>query len=383
MSQKIIGLILGKFIALALMFTFLINGAYAYETIAKEAIVLEMETGAVIFEKDSDKLTPPSSMTKLMTAYMLFERLKNKSLSLNDTFAVSEKAWRKGGSKMFVKVNDRVKIEDLIRGIVVQSGNDACIVVAEGISGDEAAFASEMTERAREIGLEKSVFKNASGWPDPGHLVTVRDLATLAARTIRDFPEYMHYYSERSFSYNGIKQSNRNPLLYKNMGADGMKTGHTEIAGYGLVGTAERNGRRVVAVLNGLPSSKARSTESERIIEWAFREFGNYPLFENGDEVMKADVWLGHIPRVSLQIEQDLKITLPRKSRRKMKVSVKYDGPIPAPIRKGDRLATLTISAPGFTTQEYPLVAGEEVGRLGLIGRLGAAFKYILWGASG
>ena len=374
---------LAMFMAGFLWFIALSSVAQAFETVAREAIVIDAETGAVLLEKNADILTPPSSMTKMMTTYMVFERLKGGSLSLEDRFPVSEKAWRKGGSKMFVKVKDRVRIEDLIRGIAVQSGNDACIVVAEGLAGDEATFAAEMTQRAREIGLEKSVFKNASGWPEEGHLVTVRDLATLALRTIKDFPEYYHYYSEKSFTYSGIKQNNRNPLLYKDMGADGIKTGHTEIAGYGLVGTAERNGRRIVAVLNGLSSAKSRSTESERIVEWAFREFNNYALFKAGEEVLSADVWLGHKPRVPLLIEGDLKITLPRKARRTMKVSVKYESPIPAPIRKGDRLATLVIAGKGIDKIEIPLVSGEEIERLGLVGRLGAALKFILWGASG
>ena len=359
------------------------HSAAAFETSATEAIVIDAETGAVLFEKDADKLTPPSSMTKIMTMYLVFERLKDGSLSLEDKLRVSEKAWRKGGSKMFVEVGKRVRVEDLIRGIIVQSGNDACIVVAEGLAGSEDAFAADMTAKAREIGMTSSVFKNASGWPDPEHLITVRDLATLALRTIKDFPEYYHYYSEREFTFNKIRQSNRNPLLYKNMGADGVKTGHTEAAGYGLVGTAKRNDRRIVAVLNGMDSIKERSNESERVIEWAFREFDNYKLFAAGEKVIDADVWLGNAISVPLLIERGVKITLPRKARREMKVAVRYNSPIPAPIRKGDRLATLVIEAPDFKTMEIPLISGAQVDRLGLFGRLGAALKYILWGASG
>ena len=357
--------------------------AAAFETSATEAIVIDVETGAVLFEKDADKLTPPSSMTKIMTMYLVFERLKDGSLSLDDKLRVSEKAWRKGGSKMFVEVGKRVRVEDLIRGVIVQSGNDACIVIAEGLAGSEDAFAADMTAKAREIGMTSSVFKNASGWPDPEHLVTVRDLATLALRTVKDFPEYYHYYSEREFTFNKIRQSNRNPLLYKNMGADGIKTGHTEAAGFGLVGTAKRNDRRIVAVLNGMESIKERANESERVIEWAFREFDNYKLFAAGEKVIDADVWLGNAITVPLLIERGVKITLPRKARREMKVAVRYNSPIPAPIRKGDRLATLVIEAPDFKTMEIPLISGAQVDRLGLFGRLGAALKYILWGASG
>jgi len=359
------------------------QSAAAFETSATEAIVIDAETGAVLFEKDADKLTPPSSMTKIMTMYLVFERLKDGSLSLDDKLRVSEKAWRKGGSKMFVEVGKRVRVEDLIRGVIVQSGNDACIVIAEGLAGSEDAFAADMTAKAREIGMTSSVFKNASGWPDPEHLVTVRDLATLALRTVKDFPEYYHYYSEREFTFNKIRQSNRNPLLYKNMGADGIKTGHTEAAGFGLVGTAKRNDRRIVAVLNGMESIKERANESERVIEWAFREFDNYKLFAAGEKVIDADVWLGNAITVPLLIERGVKITLPRKARREMKVAVRYNSPIPAPIRKGDRLATLVIEAPDFKTMEIPLISGAQVDRLGLFGRLGAALKYILWGASG
>lgn len=359
------------------------QSAAAFETSATEAIVIDAETGAVLFEKDADKLTPPSSMTKIMTMYLVFERLKDGSLSLDDKLRVSEKAWRKGGSKMFVEVGKRVRVEDLIRGVIVQSGNDACIVIAEGLAGSEDAFAADMTAKAREIGMTSSVFKNASGWPDPEHLVTVRDLATLALRTVKDFPEYYHFYSEREFTFNKIRQSNRNPLLYKNMGADGIKTGHTEAAGFGLVGTAKRNDRRIVAVLNGMESIKERANESERVIEWAFREFDNYKLFSAGEKVIDADVWLGNAITVPLMIERGVKITLPRKARREMKVAVRYNSPIPAPIRKGDRLATLVIEAPDFKTMEIPLISGAQVDRLGLFGRLGAALKYILWGASG
>jgi len=355
----------------------------AFETSASEAIVIDAETGAVLFEKNADELTPPSSMTKIMTAYMVFERLKDGSLSLDDKFRVSEKAWRKGGSKMFVEVGKRVRVEDLLRGIIVQSGNDACIVIAEGLAGSEETFAADMTAKAREIGMTQSIFKNASGWPDPQHLVTVRDLSTLALRTIEDFPDLYRYYSEKEFTFNKIRQSNRNPLLFRVRGADGVKTGHTEAAGYGLVGTAKRKDRRIIAVLNGMESAKERASESERVIEWAFREFNNYKLFAAGEKVIDADVWLGNAISVPLLIEKSVKLTLPRKARRKMKVSVRYNSPIPAPIRKGDRLATLVIEAPDVATHEIPLISGAEVSRLGLFGRLGAALKYILWGASG
>lgn len=361
---------------------------HAIETSAREAIVIDATTGRVLFEKNAEQRMPPASMSKLMTVYMVFSRLRDGSLSLEDTFRVSENAWRRGGAKsgsstMFLEPNKKVDVESLLRGIIVQSGNDACIVVAEGIAGSEAAFAEAMTVKAKEIGLTGSQFVNATGWPDPDQYMTAKDLATLALRTIEDFPEFYHYYSETDFTYNDIRQRNRNPLLYKGIGADGLKTGHTEEAGYGLTASAVRNDRRVIAVLNGLESKKARSTESERLIDWAFREFNNYALFESGDMVSEAEVWLGTVGRVPLIITQDVLITLPRKARKDMSVKVRYEGPIPAPIAAGSPLAELVISAPGEGDITIPLVAGADVEGLGLIGRLGAAINSLIWGESG
>ncbi len=361
--------------------------AAAIEVVARQAILMDITTGAVLFEKNADDLTAPASMSKLMTAYMVFERLRDGRLSLDDTFLVSETAWRKGGAKsgsstMFLDPGKRVRVEDLLRGIIVQSGNDACIVIAEGLAGSEQAFAEEMTRRGRQLGLTNSVFKNATGWPDPGHQMTVRDLAILAKRTIEDFPEYYHYYAELNFTYNGIRQINRNPLLYKDMGADGLKTGHTNESGYGLTATAKRGDRRLILVVNGLPTKKARSREPKRLLEWGFREFQNYALFKAGDVVSDADVWLGNDATVPLVIDKALVISLPRKARRKMTVKAVFEGPIPAPVLKGAEVARLVITAPGEETVEVPLVAGADVDRLGLVGRLGAALKYIVWGGA-
>ena len=353
----------------------------AVETQAKQAILADFETGSVLFEKNADESMAPSSMSKLMTIYMVFERLRDGRLSLEDKLPVSTKAWRKGGSKMFVKEGDRVSIEDLIRGVVVQSGNDACIVIAEGLAGSEEIFAEEMTERGRELGLENTVFKNATGWPDLGHTMTARDLAILTKRTVQDFPEYFHYYAEKNFTYNGIHQSNRNPLLYKNLGADGLKTGHTELGKFGLVVSAERKGRRLILVLNGLPNVRTRSKESERLLEWGFREFNNYKLFSAGEIVTQASVWLGDVDQMPLVVENDLVITIPKKSRRKMQVSALFEEPVPTPIRVGQQIALLQVSAPGFETLEVPLVAGEGVGQLGLLGRLASALNYLIWGS--
>ncbi|MBC7134364.1 D-alanyl-D-alanine carboxypeptidase family protein [Oceanibaculum nanhaiense] len=355
-------------------------GAQEIETPAKQAYILDAQTGTVLLDKDADSLMPPASMSKLMTAYMIFQRLKDGRLTLEDEFLVSEKAWRKGGSKMFVEVGSRVSVEDLLRGIIVQSGNDACIVVAEGIAGSEEAFAEMMTETARKIGLEKSVFRNATGWPDEDHVMTARELAVLAERIIADFPEYYHYYAETSFTYNEIRQGNRNPLLYTMPGADGLKTGHTEASGYGLTASAKRDGRRIILVVNGLPSMNARSQESGRLMDWAFREFEALSLFKAGETVEQAEIWMGDTHTVPLVSAEDIVITVPKAARRSMVVSAVYDGPVAAPVKQGDRIATLRVALPNGATMDYPLQAGADVEELGLFGRMLAAAQHLAFG---
>lgn len=355
-------------------------GAQEIETPAKQAYILDAQTGTVLLDKDADSLMPPASMSKLMTAYMIFQRLKDGRLTLEDEFLVSEKAWRKGGSKMFVEVGSRVSVEDLLRGIIVQSGNDACIVVAEGIAGSEEAFAEMMTETARKIGLEKSVFRNATGWPDEDHVMTARELAVLAERIIADFPEYYHYYAETSFTYNEIRQGNRNPLLYTMPGADGLKTGHTEASGYGLTASAKRDGRRIILVVNGLPSMNARSQESGRLMDWAFREFEALSLFKAGETVEQAEIWMGDSHTVPLVSAEDIVITVPKAARRSMVVSAVYDGPVAAPVKQGDRIATLRVALPNGATMDYPLQAGADVEELGLFGRMLAAAQHLAFG---
>ena len=365
---------------LALVFAFA-QPAAALESQAREAIILDFDTGAVLFEKDADVPMPPASMSKIMTVFMIFEQLKDGRLSLDDKFTVSEKAWRKGGSKMFVEVGKEVRIEDLLRGVIVQSGNDACIVLAEGVAGTEEAFGQAMTERARELGMENSTFTNATGWPDPDHRTTARDLAILARALIAQFPEYYHFFSELEFTYNDIRQGNRNPLLYKSIGADGLKTGHTEEAGYGLTASATQRERRLILVINGLKSVRARSEESARLMSWGFREFANYALYKAGDEVDDAAVWLGDTETVPLRIAEDLTVTLPRKSRNGMEVTVAYDSPVPAPIEEGQRVARLRVSVPDAAPIEVPLEAARSVDRLGPFGRIIASIKFLVFGA--
>ena len=344
---------------------------------------MDVATGTVLFEKNADGRMAPSSMSKMMTVYQVFDALKEGSLSLDDKFLVSEKAWRKGGSKMYVSVNTRVNVEDLIKGVIVQSGNDASIVIAEGLSGSEDAFALELNELAKTLSMTNSSFVNSSGWPDPDHYTTARDLSKLARATINSFPDYYHYYSQKSFTYSGIKQFNRNPTLYRALGADGLKTGRTQTAGFGLAASAIRKDRRLVMVLNGLPSSKARANESARILDWGYRVFDNYPLFKTGETVTDALVWMGESSKVPLLIQQDLTITLPRKARKSMKVTAIFNQPILAPIKIGDKLAVLKVEATGQKSLEIPLFSGADVNRLGILLRFGAAIKYILWGETG
>lgn len=369
----------------AALAAFLLAGpavAQTVETPARNAYVLDLSTDTVLLSKQADIPMPPASMSKLMTVYMVFDRLKRGSLTLEDKFLVSRKAWKKGGSKMFVKVGDRVSVEDLLRGIIIQSGNDACIVVAEALGGSEEAFAEMMTKKGREIGLTNSTFANSTGWPHPNHRMSARDLAVLANRLIQDFPDLYRFYSEKTFTYSKIKQSNRNPLLYRDIGADGLKTGHTAEAGYGLTASAVRDDRRIVLVVNGLTSVRQRSQESLRLMEWAFRAFKPVAMFKSGETVTDADVWLGNAPQVPLVIDRDLKLTLPRNAIDKMKVTVRMQNPVAAPVQKGQKLGTMVIQVPGAPDREYPLTAGADVGQLGFVGRIGAAIKHVLWGSS-
>lgn len=350
-------------------------------TSAKQAYIVEHATGAVLLDKDGATPSPPASLSKLMTLYMLFERLKSGALTLDDQFAVSRKAWRMGGSKTFVEVGKRVRVEDLLRGIVVQSGNDASIVVAEGLSGSEAAFAEAMNRKARDIGLADSHFVNATGWPADGHAMSPRDIATLSGRIVEEFPAYYPYFAEKSFRFSGIRQRNRNPLLYGDTGADGLKTGYTRASGHSLAASGIRDGRRIVMVLTGLPGARQRAREARRLLDWAYESFKNYTLFAGGAVVEHADVWLGEEDTVPLVTEADITITLPRASRDGLVAKVVYEEPVPAPIEKGARIAVLAISAPEFRTMEVPLVAGADIGRLGMFGRFGAALGYMMWGA--
>jgi D-alanyl-D-alanine carboxypeptidase (penicillin-binding protein 5/6) len=349
------------------------------DTAARWAVGVDFNTGATLLEKHADDPMTPSSMTKLMTAYLVFAKLKSGKLKVDQQLPVSEKAWRMGGSKMFVQIGTQVSVDDLLQGLFVDSGNDACIVLAEGIAGSEAQFVDMMNAEAHAMGLDHTTFKNCTGWPDPGHLMSARDIAELAARLIRDFPDQYHYASQREFKYNNINQDNRNPLVQKGL-ADGLKTGHTEEGGFGLVASTERNGRRVIVVLNGMTSMHQRDEEGERLMDWAFREFEDVTLFTAGDVIEHVPVWLGSQPTVPLVGGRDLVVTMPRDWRSKARVVVSYDAPLRAPIARGRTLGQLVVAGDGVPNMQVPLLAGADVPRLGLPGRAVAVLTHMVAG---
>jgi serine-type D-Ala-D-Ala carboxypeptidase (penicillin-binding protein 5/6) len=350
---------------------------------AREAILMDADTHTILFEKNADALMPPASMSKLMTIVMVMDRLADGSLKMEDTFPVSEAAWRMQGSKMFVELGAQIPVADLLRGIIVQSGNDACVVVAEGIGGDEQTFARMMTERARQIGLTHSVFRNSSGWPDPEHVMTARDLAILSDYIITRHKQYYSMFAEIDFTWHGIKQGNRNPLLYSFPGADGLKTGHTEEAGYGLVGSAVRDGRRLIVVVTGMESDRKRGIEAARLLTLGFGEFDNYTLVKAGQKVEDADVWLGSVKKVPLVAAREVKLTLPRAARKELKAKLVYQAPLPAPLEKGAEAGVINFTAPGMAPVSVPVVTGDEVEKLSFLSKIPAAFNYLMWGPGG
>lgn len=362
---------MSRLLALCLvLFVFVTAPAYAQiETLAKQAIVIDNTTGTVLMAKNADEQMPTSSMSKVMTMYLVFDTLKKGGLKLDDTLPVSEKAWRMGGSKMFVEVDKRVRVEDLIRGVVIQSGNDATVVLAEGLAGTEEAFADMLNAKARELGMDHSHFANASGWPNPDHYSTARDLATLGIATVKNFPDYYQYYGEKEFTFNNIKQANRNPLLYRNIGADGIKTGHTEAGGYGLIGSGVENGRRVTIVINGLPDQRARAEESAKLLEWGLKRFENKTLIAAGKPVENANVAMGKAETVPMVLKDDLFMTLPKMAAGNMKIEVKYNGPLIAPVAKDQEIGTLEVTLPGMEPVSRPLYAASAVPELGMFSK--------------
>jgi serine-type D-Ala-D-Ala carboxypeptidase (penicillin-binding protein 5/6) len=350
--------------------------ARAFETAASAAWVYDMTTGTVLMDKNADQPLPPASMSKLMTINMLFEALKDGRVTMATEFAVSSNATAMEGSTMFLQESDRPTVEELIRGMIVNSGNDACVVVAEGLAGTEAAFSAQMTERAKALGMTNSVFANSSGWPDPIHRMSMRDLGILAQHLITDFPEYYPIFAETEFNYKDrapANSRNRNPLLELGVGADGLKTGHTSEAGYGLVGSAKQGDRRVIFVITGLATDIARAEEAERVVSWAFRQFSEKTLAKTGVRVAEAEVHMGSVETVGLVPAEDVRLLVPALVQDSVTAEVIYNGPLIAPVTKGTPVAELIIHAPDLPDRRVPLVAEADVGKAGFVKRLTTA----------
>ena len=363
-----------------------IGNAWAIETKARNAILMDYDTGQYLYVKDHEKMVAPASMSKLMTVNMIFEKLKDGSLSLDDTFTVSERAWKlggaaSGGSTMFLKIGEKVRVEDILKGILIQSGNDACIVAAENLAGSEDDFAEMMNKRARELGLNNSSFVNSTGLPHPDQKMSVEDLAKLSQHIIKEFPEFYHIFSEKYYTHNNITQGNRNPLLYSMPNADGLKTGHTEEAGFCLAATAKKGDRRLIEVMTGLSSNKERSEEAERLMEWGFREFNNYDLLSQNQVVAEVPVAFGQQKEVNLIVPETIKRTLKKNQAAKVKMTAVYSKPIVAPVAKGDKLGEVKISLDWQDMETVPLVAENSVEKLGFFGRVIQNLKYLLFGA--
>jgi D-alanyl-D-alanine carboxypeptidase (penicillin-binding protein 5/6) len=355
------------------------NGMPTFDTAARYAIVVDYNSGAVLLDKNADERMPTASMSKIMTAYQVYLYLKTGKVKLEDKLPVSQEAWKTGGSKMFVPYPGEVKVIDLLRGMIIQSGNDACVVLAEGLAGSTEAFVQEMNATAKKLGLTNSHFATVDGLPDPDHYMSPRDLVTLSEHLITDFPQFYSFESEKEFIYNGIKQGNRNPLLYKGLGADGIKTGHTDEAGYGLVGSAVRNGRRVIVVVSGLSSMNARGQESERVLDWAYRAFDDVTVARKGTAIDQAPVWLGAQGVVPVSTEKDAVVTLPRGAKRHMKVAAIYDSPVKAPVIAGEKVGMLQVIVADGPTTNFPLIALAPIERLGPVGRVAEGFAHYLW----
>ena len=373
-----------KYFLIFFLFSFCLDDkAFALDTIAKQAILYDYETKTIIYEKNSEELMSPSSMSKIMTIYYVFKKIKEGELELTDKFKVSKKAWKKGGSKMFVNVNTMVSVEDLIRGIIVQSGNDACIAIAEGISGSEELFAEELDLLAKELGMTDSSFTNSTGWPDPNHLTTIQDLLKLTVRTIEDFPEFYHYYAEKEFTYGGIKQLNRNPLLFNEINADGLKTGHTSLGGYGLVASVLKNNRRLILILNGLKRNKDRSDESERLIKVGFNQYKIIDLYDKNQTVTNLQVWGGQKNNVDVYSKEGINLTVPNRIKKDLIFTIKHYKPLLAPIEKDQKIADLIVKNKNEEIiKKFELFSKNEIKKISFFSKVYNNLKYLLLGDS-
>ena len=369
-----------KLLLLLLIFFSLIFKVNAIDTKADSAVVLDVNSNSIIFEKNADIKQGPASMSKLMLVYMVFERLQNQTLKLDQEFLVSKKAWKFGGSKMFVNIGDKVSVIDLLKGVVVQSGNDACIVLAEGLSGSEENMVDEMNDKGNQLGLTNTNFQNVTGWPHEDHYMSLRDIAILSRLIINDFPEYYYLFSLNEYTYNDIKQFNRNKLVSID-GFDGLKTGRTTQSGYGLAASSLREGRRIVTVVNGLNSDKERINETKKLANWSYREFVNIDLYRADDTIHQAKVWLGKESFVPLIINEALSLTVKKKNLNKFKVQLVYETPIVSPINKGDKIAELLI-IDGDNIKKKDIYAGKNISKVSIFYRSFSIINYLLFGVS-
>ena len=347
---------------------------------AKQVIIYDHEADEVLFEKNADQIMKPASMAKVMTAYIIFDKLKDQSLQMSDTFLVSNRAWRMGGSRSFLELNTNVSIKDLLLGLIVQSGNDAAVVLAEGVSGGEEAFAREMNRYAKILGMNNTYFTNATGWPHPDLKTTSRDLIILTRNIINNFPKLYELFNEKIFTYNNIKQSNRNPLLYSMNGADGLKTGHTNESGYGLIGSVKKNNRRVSIVINGLNSKKKRTFESKRLFNIVFRETALLSLFNDKKSLASANIWLGKQPQVDLVAEKAFKKIISPLELNKTKIKIQWQDPISAPIAKGDKVGDIFIDIPGKELIKQNIVSSQNIDTMSTFMKAKSIFMYLLYG---
>ena len=381
---KIKTLCLRSFIISTLIILFFSNQSFSnlldITTPAKHVVIYDHEVDEILYEKNGDEIMKPASMAKVMTAYIVFDRIKDRGLKMSDTFLVSDKAWRMGGSRSFLELNTNVSISDLLLGLIVQSGNDAAVVIAEGISGDEEAFAREMNRYAKLLGMKNTYFTNSTGWPHPDLKTTSNDLIILTKNLIKNFPDLYKLFNKKIFKYNNIKQSNRNPLLYSVNGADGLKTGHTNESGYGLIGSVKRNNRRVTIIINGINSKKKRTYESKRLFDIVFRETTLLSLFEDKKSLTSANVWLGKQSKINLIAENSVKKIVSPLEFNKTKIKIEWNDPISAPIKKDDRVGKIFVTMPGREPIIEHLVSSENVEKLSSLLRVKSILKFLLYG---
>ena len=355
---------------------------YGIETSAKQAIVIDVESGVVLFDKNASEKMYPSSMTKIMTTYILFEMIKQGKLSLDTRFTVSEKAWKTEGTRMFLPLNDTPSVEDLLRGIIIQSGNDACVTAAEGTMGTEESFVMLMNEKAAELGLKDTFFVNSHGLSDEAQLTTCQDLAKLSINLIKQFPELYPIHGEKQFTYNKVSQGNRNPLLYKEMGCDGVKTGHTEAGGYGVVASTTQDGRRLLLVINGCKSMQQRATEAQKLLSWARQAFQNVKVYEKGQLIKTVPVVKGAQDEVAVTVEKDVLVTMAKQASKNYEAMLKLTSPLVAPLKKGQEVGTLELTLPDQSISKIPVVTAVSVEGASFLKRLMGSISYLLWGTS-